>query len=96
MLALLPRTLHASRSGYGFSLDDLYNVFEYHNICFLFQLQESDDKKESDDDSVERPKDDSIVYADLDKSAMSEGMRPNVLIENEKSEYADITPQTKE
>merc|ERR1712051_653602 len=33
-----------------------------------------------------KKKDDSIVYADLDKSAMSEGKRPSVSIENEKSE----------
>jgi len=40
--------------------------------------------------------DDSIVYADLDKTAMSEGKRPSVTMENEKSEYAEISPQSKE
>ena len=36
------------------------------------QLQESEEKKEGDEEDGEK-KDDSIVYADLDKSAMSEG-----------------------
>jgi len=36
------------------------------------QLQESEEKKEGEDEEGEK-KDDSIVYADLDKSAMSEG-----------------------
>jgi len=55
-------------------------------------LQESEDEKK---DGAEK-KDDSIVYADLDKSAMSEGKRPSVSVENEKSEYAEIAPQAKE
>merc|ERR1712001_47756 len=56
------------------------------------KLQESEDEKK---DGAEK-KDDSIVYADLDKSAMSEGKRPSVSVENEKSEYAEIAPQAKE
>lgn len=59
------------------------------------KLQENGDKKEGEEETAEK-KDDSIVYADLDKSAMSEGKRPSVTIENEKSEYAEITPQAKE
>merc|ERR1719278_708773 len=55
-------------------------------------LQESEDEKK---DGAEK-KVDSIVYADLDKSAMSEGKRPSVSVENEKSEYAEIAPQAKE
>jgi len=58
-------------------------------------LQESEEKKEGDEEEGEK-KDDSIVYADLDKSAMSEGTRPSVTVENELSEYAEIKPQTKE
>jgi len=61
-------------------------------IMTLPQLQESEDEKK---DGAEK-KDDSIVYADLDKSAMSEGKRPSVSVENEKSEYAEIAPQAKE
>merc|ERR1712088_969279 len=56
------------------------------------KLQESEDEKK---DGAEK-KADSIVYADLDKSAMSEGKRPSVSVENEKSEYAEIAPQAKE
>jgi len=59
------------------------------------KLQESEEKKEGEDEEGEK-KDDSIVYADLDKSAMSEGTRPSVTVENELSEYAEIKPQTKE
>merc|ERR1711970_417915 len=59
------------------------------------KLQESEEKKEGEDEEGEK-KDDSIVYADLDKSAMSEGTRPSVSVENELSEYAEIKPQTKE
>jgi len=59
------------------------------------QLQESEEKKEGEDEDGEK-KDDTIVYADLDKSAMSEGTRPSVTVENELSEYAEIKPQTKE
>jgi len=59
------------------------------------QLQESEEKKEGEDEEGEK-KDDTIVYADLDKSAMSEGTRPSVTVENELSEYAEIKPQTKE
>merc|ERR1712203_334012 len=54
-------------------------------------LQESEDEKKEEGEGAEK-KDDSIVYADLDKSAMSEGKRPSVSIENEKSEYAEISP----
>jgi len=59
------------------------------------QLQESEEKKEGEEEDGEK-KDDTIVYADLDKSAMSEGTRPSVTVENELSEYAEIKPQTKE
>jgi len=59
------------------------------------KLQESEEKKEGEDEEGEK-KDDTIVYADLDKSAMSEGTRPSVTVENELSEYAEIKPQTKE
>jgi len=59
------------------------------------KLQESEEKKEGEDEDGEK-KDDTIVYADLDKSAMSEGTRPSVTVENELSEYAEIKPQTKE
>jgi hypothetical protein len=55
-------------------------------------LQESEEEKKEEGEEAEKKKDDSIVYADLDKSAMSEGKRPSVTIENEKSEYAEITP----
>eukprot|EP00092_Neocalanus_flemingeri_P030364 GFUD01032962.1.p1 GENE.GFUD01032962.1~~GFUD01032962.1.p1 ORF type:complete len:532 (-),score=132.75 GFUD01032962.1:652-2247(-) len=58
-------------------------------------LQESEEKKEGDEEEGDK-KDDSIVYADLDKSAMSEGTRPSVTVENELTEYAEIKPQTKE
>jgi len=53
------------------------------------QLQE---QNSTENDDAEK-KDDSIVYADLDKTAMSEGTRPNISMENEKSEYAEIKPQ---
>ena len=43
----------------------------------LPQLQESEDEKK---DGAEK-KDDSIVYADLDKSAMSEGENHNVILD---------------
>ena len=43
-------------------------------IMTLPQLQESEDEKK---DGAEK-KDDSIVYADLDKSAMSEGENPEL------------------
>lgn len=59
------------------------------------KLQESEEKKDGAEDAAEK-KDDSIVYADLDKSAMSEGKRPSITVENEKSEYAEISPQAKE
>jgi len=59
------------------------------------KLQESEEKKDSDEEDSEK-KDDSIVYADLDKSAMSEGTRPSVTVENEMTEYAEIKPQAKE
>jgi len=51
---------------------------------------------EGKDNGVETDerKDDSIVYADLDKSAMSEGS--SVAVENEKTTYAEIKPGTKE
>ena len=38
----------------------------------MMQLQESEDEKKDEGEPAEK-KDDSIVYADLDKSAMSEG-----------------------
>lgn len=38
----------------------------------MTQLQESEDEKKDEGEAAEK-KDDSIVYADLDKSAMSEG-----------------------
>merc|ERR1712051_963492 len=53
---------------------------------------ESEVKVPLQESEEEKKKDGSIVYADLDKSAMSEGKRPSVSIENEKSEYAEITP----
>jgi len=66
-------------------------------MMMMMQLQESEEeKKEEEGGEAAEKKDDSIVYADLDKSAMSEGKRPSVSIENEKSEYAEITPQAKE
>jgi len=49
--------------------------------------------KENGVETDER-KDDSIVYADLDKSALSEGS--SVAVENEKTTYAEIKPGTKE
>merc|ERR1712088_1294043 len=55
------------------------------------KLQDSEEEKKEEGEGAEK-KDDSIVYADLDKSAMSEGKRPSVSIENEKSEYAEISP----
>jgi len=58
-------------------------------------LQESEEEKKEEGEGAEK-KDDSIVYADLDKSAMSEGKRPSVSVENEKSEYAEISPSNKE
>jgi len=48
---------------------DKANTFYF--ILFT-QLQDSEEKKEGDEEEGEK-KDDSIVYADLDKSAMSEG-----------------------
>jgi len=59
------------------------------------KLQESEEEKKEEGEGAEK-KDDSIVYADLDKSAMSEGKRPSVSVENEKSEYAEISPSNKE
>ena len=38
----------------------------------MMQLQESEDEKKEEGEGAEK-KDDSIVYADLDKSATSEG-----------------------
>ena len=38
----------------------------------MMQLQESEEEKKEEGEEAEK-KDDSIVYADLDKSAMSEG-----------------------
>ena len=38
----------------------------------MMQLQESEEEKKEEGEGAEK-KDDSIVYADLDKSAMSEG-----------------------
>jgi len=56
------------------------------------ELQDNEGK-ENGIETDER-KDDSIVYADLDKSAMSEGS--SVAVENEKTTYAEIKPGTKE
>jgi len=58
------------------------------------ELQEG---KENGVETDER-KDDSIVYADLDKSAMSAtgAVGAKVSIENETTTYADIKPDTKE
>jgi len=56
------------------------------------ELQDNEGK-ENGVETDER-KDDSIVYADLDKSAMSEGS--SVAVENEKTTYAEIKPGTKE
>jgi len=51
--------------------------------------------KENGIETDER-KDDSIVYADLDKSAMSSASATKVAVENEKTAYAEIKPETKE
>merc|ERR1712029_349074 len=56
------------------------------------KLQEG---KENGIETDER-KDDSIVYADLDKSAMSSASGTKVAVENEKTAYAEIKPETKE
>merc|ERR1712038_896147 len=56
------------------------------------ELQDNEGK-ENGIETDER-KDDSIVYADLDKSAMSGGS--SVAVENEKTTYAEIKPGTKE
>lgn len=57
------------------------------------KLQEEDESKEG----METKKEDNVVYADLDKSAMSEGKPSTLNSEPEKTEYAEITPQqTKE
>ena len=79
---------------------------------YFIQLQENEEKK--DGEETEEKKEDSIVYADLDKSAMTAGgtksniraaflqacfvtdSKPSITVENEKTEYADIKPQTKE
>jgi len=58
------------------------------------KLQENEEKKDGEDS--EEKKEDSIVYADLDKSAMTADSKPSITVENEKTEYADIKPQTKE
>jgi len=57
------------------------------------KLLQDNEGKENGVETDER-KDDSIVYADLDKSAMSEGS--SVAVENEKTTYAEIKPGTKE
>jgi len=57
------------------------------------KLLQDNEGKENGIETDER-KDDSIVYADLDKSAMSEGS--SVAVENEKTTYAEIKPGTKE
>ena len=41
-------------------------------MTMMMQLQESEEEKKEEGEAAEK-KDDSIVYADLDKSAMSEG-----------------------
>jgi len=61
---------------------------------YFIQLQENEEKK--DGEETEEKKEDSIVYADLDKSAMTADSKPSITVENEKTEYADIKPQTKE
>lgn len=59
------------------------------------KLQENEEKKEVEEGENEK-KDESIVYADLDKSAMSQGTIPTVTVENETTEYAEIKPQVQE
>jgi hypothetical protein len=56
----------------------------------------NEDKQQDQDEGREEPeenKEEHIVYANLDKSAMSEGTRPVANVENEKMEYAEIIPQ---
>jgi len=65
---------------------------EKYNEGVESELQDNEGK-ENGIETDER-KDDSIVYADLDKSAMSEGN--SVAVENEKTTYAEIKPGTKE
>merc|ERR1711879_712 len=48
------------------------------------KLHENEEKKDGDNDT--------IVYADLDKSALGTGSRRES-VENEKTEYAEIRPQ---
>jgi len=49
-------------------------------------LAEGEEKK---DEASELDNKDDIVYADLDKSAMTEG-NATISVENEKTEYAEI------
>jgi len=49
------------------------------------ELKEGEEKK----DDIESKDKDDIVYADLDKSAMTEG-NATISVENEKTEYAEI------
>jgi hypothetical protein len=51
--------------------------------------QDQDEGRQEGEDN----KEENIVYANLDKSAMSEGTRPVAKVENEKMEYAEIIPQ---
>lgn len=51
------------------------------------ELNQEEEKAET----AEAEKKDDIVYADLDKSAMSEG-NATLSVENEKTEYAEIKP----
>ena len=51
---------------------------------FFFQLHENEEKKEGDD---------SVVYADLDKSALGSGNRDRPNVDSESTEYAEIRPQ---
>ena len=50
----------------------------------FFQLHENEEKKEGDD---------SVVYADLDKSALGSGNRDRPNVDSESTEYAEIRPQ---
>ena len=53
-------------------------------FIFFFQLHENEEKKEGDD---------SVVYADLDKSALGSGNRDRPNVDSESTEYAEIRPQ---
>ena len=53
-------------------------------MVLFFQLHENEEKKEGDD---------SVVYADLDKSALGSGNRDRPNVDSESTEYAEIRPQ---